>query len=238
MKETKIMSYEPSAHEVQMRILRRLLFVPSAQFNDLLKQTELTSDHFNFHIKKLLEVGYVAKENDQYKLTRDGKEYANRMDTDQKVIEKQPKISVLIIVENSEGKFLSQERRKQPFYGFWGRMTGKVRWGETLEQAALRELEEETGQTADFKYAGLYHKMDFETGGDFLEDKYFIVMFGQNPQGDFVSDPEGHHNEWLSVEELEAKEKVFASIAEITEFARACKGGFVEKQYYYDTSEY
>lgn len=232
------MSYEPSAHEVQMKIMRRLLFVPDAHFSDLLKETDLTSDHFNFHLKKLLEVGYVSKEGDRYGLTRDGKEYANRMDTDEKVIEKQPKISVLLIVENAEGKYLAQQRLKQPYFGFWGRMSGKVRWGETLEQAALRELKEETGLTADFEYAGLYHKMDFETGGDFLEDKYFIVMFGTNPQGNFIADMEGHHNEFLSVEELEAKETVFASIAEISEFARKRQGGFIEKSYHYDPSEY
>lgn len=124
------------------------------------------------------------------------------------------------------------------FGAVWPARCVKVRWGETLEQAALRELKEETGLSADFEYAGLYHKMDFETGGDFLEDKYFIVMFGTNPQGTFIADMEGHHNEFLSVDELEAKETVFASIAEISEFARKRQGGFVEKQHFYDPSEY
>ena len=98
------MSYEANAHEVQMKILRRLLFSPSAHFSELLRDTDLTSDHFNFHIKKLVDVGYVTKSDDVYTLTRDGKEYANRMDTDQKIIEKQPKISVLLVVENTDGK--------------------------------------------------------------------------------------------------------------------------------------
>lgn len=232
------MSYEPSAHEIQMRILRKLLFTRVANFSELQKQTDLTSDHFNFHIKKLLSAKYVEKIGDQYTLTRDGKEYANRMDTDEKVIEKQPKVSVLLIVENDEGKFLAQERRKQPFYGFWGRMTGKVRWGETLEEAALRELEEETGLSATFRYAGLYHKMDYQKNGDFLEDKYFLVMFGTDPQGELIADMEGHHNEWLSVEELQAKETVFESIAEITQFAVENTDGFFEKKYYYEPEEY
>lgn len=232
------MSYEPSAHEVQMKILRRLLFALTASFSDLLKQTELTSDHFNFHIKKLIDAGYVVKKGDVYTLTREGKEYANRMDTDERVIEKQPKLSVLLIIDDGKGHYLAQERRKQPFYGFWGRMTGKIRWGETLEQAATRELHEETGLTAQFRYAGLYHKMDFQHDGVFLEDKYFIVMYGSNPSGKLITDTEGHHNEWLSVAELETKETVFASIAEITEFARSGSQGFIEKQYFYDPAEY
>ncbi len=233
------MSYEASAHEAQMKIMRHLLFVPRAQFSELMKTSDMTSDHFTFHLKKLIDQGYVTKtEDEKYTLSRNGKEYANRMDTDEVVIEKQPKISVLLVVENRDGKLLAQQRLKQPYYGFWGRQSGKVRWGETLEAAALRELKEESGLTADFSFAGVYHQMDFEKNGDFLEDKYFMVMYGINPQGELVADMEGHHNEWLSVEELESKDVVFSSIAEISEFARRSEGGFVEKQHYYDPKEY
>jgi len=231
------MSYEASAHQVQMEVLRKLLFMKQASFSELLKATDLTSDHFNFHIKQLIDAGYLKKEDGSYELTRSGKEYANRMDTDEKVLEKQPKISVLLIVENEDGRFLSQQRLKQPFYGFWGRATGKVRWGETLEEAASRELEEETGITADFRFAGLYHKMDYEKTGDFLEDKYFMVMYGINPKGE-LRDAEGHHNEWLTVEELEAKDKVFESIAEIVEFAQDNSKSLFEQSYYYEPTEY
>lgn len=49
------MSYEPSAHEAQTAILRHLLFKPTAAFSELQKATDLTSDHFNFHVKKLIE---------------------------------------------------------------------------------------------------------------------------------------------------------------------------------------
>ncbi len=231
------MSYEANAHEAQMEILRKLLFMQEASFSDVLKATSLTSAHFNFHIKQLIDAGYLEKHDTAYRLTRAGKEYANRMDTDEKVLERQPKVSVLLIVENDAGELLAQQRLKQPFYGFWGRATGKVRWGETLEEAANRELEEETGMTAEFRYAGLYHKMDYEKSGEFLEDKYFMVMHGKNPKGEIV-DSEGHHNEWLSVEELEAKEKVFESIAEITEFAKNGDGGVFEKKYYYETTDY
>lgn len=232
------MAREADIHEMQMKILREMLFAPKSTFVSLQKVTGLTSDHANFHIKKLIELGYVEKNSDGYTLTRDGKEYANRMDTDEVKIERQPKVSVLLVIENDEGKMLAQQRLKQPYYGFWGRQSGKVRWGEHLLDAAARELKEETGLTAELRYAGLYHKMDFLNNGEFLEDKYFLVVYGTEPQGELIADMEGHHNEWLTVEELLKKDKVYASISEITAFAQAHTGGFIENHYTYGPEEY
>lgn len=234
------MSYETSAHEVQMDILRHLLLNPDAGFAQLQKQCHLSSDHFNFHIKKLIEVGYVAKNDQQrYGLTRAGKEYANRMDTDEKVIEKQPKLSVALVIENSKGQVLNQQRLKQPYYGFWGLPTGKIRWGETLIEAAARELKEETGLVADLRVAGVYHKMDYDKAtNEFLEDKYFMIIHGTNPSGELIVDGEGYHNEWLSEGEVDKKDKVFASINVITKLAQNDGCDFLEEKHYYEPEEY
>jgi len=234
------MSYEASAHDAQMAILRHLLLSPGAGFAELQKSTDLTSDHFNFHIKKLVETGYVEKkDNGHYVLSRAGKEYANRMDTDDNVIEKQPKISVALIVENNEGKFLAQERLKQPYYGFWGRLTGKIRWGETMLEAAARELMEEAGLTADLRVGGFYHKMDYDKdSGDLLEDKIFVLIHGTNPKGELIVEDEGHRNEWLSHEEFAQKEKSFQSVPEITALATGKNVGYYEKKYEYTQDEY
>lgn len=233
------MSYEASAHTAQMTILRHLLLSPGAGFAELQKQTELSSDHFNFHIKKLVDERYVQKSGMQYVLTRAGKEYANRMDTEDNVIEKQPKISVALIIENSKGEFLAQQRLKQPYYGFWGRPTGKIRWGETMLEAAARELDEETGLSADLSVAGFYHKMDYDKeSGELLEDKIFVLIYGTHPQGKLVVDGEGHHNEWMSDKTMNAKEKVFQSVPEITKMAQINNANFMEHRYEYGTDEY
>lgn len=234
------MSYEASAHKAQMKILRHLLLSPHAGFAELQKQTGLTSDHANFHIKKLTDVGYLTKNSDdKYVLTRVGKEYSNRMDTDDNIIEKQPKISVALIVENDKGELLAQQRLKQPYYGFWGRPTGKIRWGETMVEAGARELMEETGLTADLVVAGFYHKMDYDKeSGDLLEDKVFVLIYGTNPQGELIIDDEGHHNEWLSDIELPKRGKVFQSVPEITAMARKNAANFMEHKYEYGQDEY
>lgn len=234
------MTYDPTAHKAQMSILRCLLLNPSAAFNILQKETGLSSDHFNFHLQKLLQEKMIQKNSqNEYILTKAGKEYANRMDTDRNIIEKQPKLSVALIIENDEGKFLAQKRLKQPFYGFWGRPTGKIGWGEELLEAGARELMEETGLTAELNVGGFYHKMDYDKEtGQILEDKYFCLIYGKNPEGGLIEKDEGHENAWMSDNELEAQEKVFDTVREITELASSKELGFLEQKYTYRNDEY
>lgn len=209
------MSYESNPHTTQVSILRHLLFTTEANFAELQKDSDLTSDHFTFHIKKLVESGYVEKTKTGYRLAPAGKEYANRMDTDENEIEKQPKISVVVVLErqhNGRREFIAQQRLKQPYYGFWGRLGGKVRWGESFEEAAKRELLEETGLTADFTYKLAYHKRDYKKStGELLEDKVFIIMHSNTYTGELIADFEGGHNEWMTEEEFAAKDKIFES---------------------------
>lgn len=233
------MSHEVNIHEAQTRILRELLFVPAANFAQLQKPTGLDSDHFKFHIGRLVELGYVAKTDAGYTLTQKGKEHANKLDTDTHTIERQLKLSVALIIEDDKGRFLSQQRLKQPYFGYWGRATGKVRWGETFLEAAARELMEEAGLTADLEVAGFYHKMDYRESDDsMLEDKLFCVVYGTNPKGELIVDMEGHHNEWLTNEELTKKGKVFQSVPEITAMGHSKHIEFIEHKYSYKDTDY
>lgn len=233
------MSHEVAIHEAQMKILRELLFHTEAGFAELQKPTGLDSDHFKFHIARLVELGYVAKTDiSKYTLTTKGKEHANKLDTDTHTIEKQPKLSVGLIIENDKGEFLTQQRLKQPYFGFWGRPTGKIRWGETFLEAAARELDEEAGLTADLTVAGFYHKTDYKKDGTLLEDKLFCIVYGSNPTGTLIVDDEGHHNEWMSLEAMAKKEKVFESVPEITAIAKGTRPPFMEQSYFYNESDY
>ena len=235
------MSYEPHPHTTQIHILRQLLFTPSATFAQLQKVTDLTSDHFTFHIKKLVESGYIQKNDTGYVLSPIGKEYANRMDTDENEIEKQPKISVVALLErnvNGRREFLSQQRLKQPYYGFWGRLGGKVRWGESFEEAAKRELKEETGLDANFTFKLIFHKRDYKTeNNELLEDKVFVIMHATEHEGELIVDYEGGHNEWLTQEELVAKEKVFQSARDFVTLMDN-NTHYHAEEYHYDATEY
>jgi ADP-ribose pyrophosphatase YjhB (NUDIX family)/predicted transcriptional regulator len=204
------MSVDKQLHPAHVAILRVLLFSPAARFAELQKASELTSDHFNFYLKQLLDEKYIDKNKDgAYHLTFKGKEFANRFDTDERKVERQPKVAVCLMIRH-DGKQLVQQRLKQPYYGYWGRPTGKIRWGETILEAAERELKEETGLEADLEYESIFHKMDFnEKTGELLEDKIFFVICGTNPRGELINEFEGGRNEWMTQEEYASQEKTF-----------------------------
>lgn len=234
-------SYEADAHVAQMAVLRKLLIERVASFSDLVRATTLTNDHANFHIKKLIGAGmveHVPKTYGKYQLTRKGKEYANRMDTDELVIEKQPKLVVDIGIENKDGKFIFQERRKQPYYGYWGFPTGKIRWGETILEAAARELMEETGLTATLRVVGMHHKLDYDENGEILEDKYLILVHGTQPRGAMMIETETHINHWLTPAEYRVLDKRFGDIDETLGFMSGSSPFVTETEYRYQSEAY
>lgn len=235
------MSYEPDVHKVQTSILRALLFVPHAGFAELQKTTSLTSDHFTFHVKKLIDAGLVAKSDTHYTLTPRGKEYANRMDTDENEIEKQPKVSVALLVERQNGnrrELICQQRLKQPYYGFYGRLGGKVRWGESFEEAAARELTEETGLTGSFTFSHVFHKKDYRKSDNrLLEDKVFVVMHCTDAAGEMMEQFEGGKNFWMTQEELVAQDKIFESAYDFVKYLDAGIP-YHAQDYIYDDTEY
>lgn len=210
------MSHEADIHGAQVLILRELLFQREAGFAKLQKPTGLSSDNFTFHIKRLVELGYVeCVKTGVYALTPKGKEYANKLDTERNTIERQPKVAVILAIEKQEkGEtlYLFQQRLKHPYFGFWGFPTGKISWGETIIETAERELMEETGLTAELTHAGIYHEKVFQAEtGEQLEDKIFHVVHCVNPKGTLQVEFEGGKNEWMTRDIAKSQDKIFDS---------------------------
>lgn len=218
-------------HEFQISILRELLFKPGARFRDL-KTVDVTNDHFSFHVRQLVAHGLVLKESGKYNLSDKGKEFANRMDTDSLVLEKQAKIAIAlhaVRTRKGQDEYLIHQRLKEPFYGWYGSHTGKVRWGENPLQAAKREFTEETGLTGSFELKGIVHYHHYHKDGRFLEDKYFWVYKITKTKGKLMTDvPEGK-NIWMTRQEFSKLKNVFATREETDEVLNSKQLIYVER---------
>lgn len=221
-------------HEIQRKILNKLLFKKKARFSEL-HDENVESDQFNFHLKRLIELALVEKDiHKNYKLSIKGKEYANRFDTDKAKIERQAKIGILVGAiknVNRENRYLIQKRLKQPYFGYHGFITGKVRWGETIQNAAEREFTEETGLTGDFSLRRIKHKMDYSLDGKILEDKVFFVFLVENTTGNMLQKFDGGENMWLSEKEIRQLDKLFDGVDESLQIVLSKELTFREDEY-------
>jgi ADP-ribose pyrophosphatase YjhB (NUDIX family) len=229
------MTTELQIHEIQAKILRLMLFIPAARFSQL-NVDKIPNDHFSFHLKKLLEEGLIIKrENEKYELTPKGKEFANRMDTDTAKIERQAKIGVAVIAVRKKRKqiwYLVQKRLKHPYYGYWGAVTGKVRWGDTAGETAIRELAEETGLKASTaKLVGIEHKQDYDPSGKILEDKFFLIFRVDKFSGKLRQNFEGGENYWLTKKEIGKLPEVFPDVGIILKIIGNKYVKFMEEKY-------
>ncbi len=224
-------------HRLQTRVLYELAHHQARRFSELMAVTELTSDDFKFHLRKLIKLGLVIKDDDgAYQLTPVGKELANRFDYDQRVLKYQPKLTTAVYLRRTRPKtgaseYLFQQRLRQPFYGWWGVIGEPVLWGESFEVAAARGLKEHTGLVADrLILKGFYRQRDQADGTPTtLEDKLFVIMLAEL---DDLREPVNWQyakNQWLSAAEAaDQLHPIFDSCLTMLNLAKAPDLGYDE----------
>ena len=183
----------------QERILAKLISAPRQSFNQLWSK-EGTSNSFAYHLKELEKLGFVHKTGDVYELTHAGKREAAYLSgvTGKKV--RAPLLGLLVVVIH-DGKVLMQERLKEPFYGYWGFIGGKLEFDQYLLEGAAAELLEETGLTCDLQLKGLFSSKTYNNGELAYNHQMFIVL-GTNPKGKLVTEMREGRNDWILLEEV------------------------------------
>lgn len=209
-------------HKAQISILYSLRHTPEARFSELMQPTGMQGDVFKFHIRKLEELGYIRKgQEGAYGLTVKGKEFANNLDEEEGVRQRQPKLSVIVLVmrrdERGKLQILAQQRKRQPYLSYWGVVGGPVQWGEQLEETGARELRKQTGLTANCRVQGFYRKQDYTPDGILLEDKLFAVLKAEDVEGELSDDWPWGTNTWMTLDEFKEQPKYFASVADMVD---------------------
>ncbi|WP_171183887.1 NUDIX hydrolase [Ruegeria sp. HKCCC2117] len=131
-----------------------------------------------------------------------------------------PKIGALAVVLHQDQVLLVQ-RSKQPDAGLWGFPGGHVEWGETVLQAAQRELREETSVIAEpSHYLKNLDLLRHDPNGQVLSH-YLLVgvactyLSGAPEAGDDALDAR-----WFPIEQIrEGDLPMSARVADLMEFA-------------------
>ena len=207
---------EPTIHSIQAKILNVLRFRKEARFSEL-NVEQLTNDHFTFHINRLISLGLIEKKNGTYTLTDKGKEFANRLDEENVAPIKQGKIAVLLVCRDGD-RYLVQKRLQHPYFGFFGFPASKVRWGETIFDAAKRILTRETGFQAQIQLVGIHHKIDSAKDEDVLEDKYYFVFTAGHIKGKLRQEILGGENMWMTMDKIKKLENRLSGVDRALKF--------------------
>lgn len=114
----------------------------------------------------------------------------------------QPRLGASIVCWK-DGRVLLVERAKPPIAGVWSLPGGSVEHGETVRDAALRELAEETGVTAEI--IGLVDVLDvIRRGPDGRVALHFLltVFAGHNVAGAAVAADDAAAVRWCDPAEI------------------------------------
>jgi ADP-ribose pyrophosphatase YjhB (NUDIX family) len=210
-------------HPAQGSILRTLRYTHSAWYSDIRRPSGFESDVFKFHLRSVIKAGYVEKLlNGEYALTAFGKEFANNFDDKSLHTQKQPKLSVRLIISkqaaNGQTLYLFQRRSRNPYLDYWGDVGGPVQWGEAAEETASKELFKQTGLTADCTVRTFFRIRDYDQDSrQLFEDKFFIIVETSNLRGELSNEWQGGFNKWMTIDEFKSTQKHYDSCYEYIE---------------------
>jgi len=165
-------------HYVQKYILDKLIYSEKLRNRDM-RPSHTESNLYQYHLKRLIDSGYVQKLDEAYTLSTKGLQYADKHSSDLKEQRPQPKLVTILRLENERGEVLLVPREKQPFIGMYNLPSGKIHEGETLLSAGRRELREKLDVTDETELtpAGTTH-LTITDGSEIISESYGFILTG------------------------------------------------------------
>lgn len=198
--------------EAQIKILSKFVVAESLRYSEG-KPDEMTNDLYKYHLKFLIQKGYILKQGEKYTLTNKGKQFGNEISPQGELLK--PffvcVLDLVLIRENSTIKVLVQKRRKHLYQGETALITGKVLTNEPVNNAAKRKLYEETGLTADFKYIGMLRVVRFDKEGLPI-DKWFNICLTEHVKGELKADTDWGYNYFADLKDIDINKNPNATI--------------------------
>ena len=197
--------------ELKITLLKKLMFASSLTYSELHKITD-NHDLFNYHLRELVTKGLVQKKESKYSLTQPGRQQVALMEEDG-MYQEQFKVSMFInIFRQHRGKWQMylHRRKKHPHYDYIGAVTGKLHWGQSLEDNLKRELEEElTIVPINYDLVGVHREIFHDEAGAEVGDGVFFVISVTKWEGNPIKmNIEGEYF-WCNIDEILKLDKIF-----------------------------
>ena len=220
-------------HHIQRTILARLMDGESVRYSDL-QPKDIGSNLFTYHLKRLRQEGYLMRTSwGTYKLTSTGKRFVDTLSLETMRPRVQAKIVVLLACRDRLGRWLLMKRKVQPLLGQIGFPYGKMHLGETIHEAAHREMEEKTGLDGKLEHRGDGYITILENKKP-VSEIYFHLFYCMGPTGYLKSEHKSGEVFWSDIDDDFTKDPYMASMADLIEAVENTPSGhrfFIEKTY-------
>ena len=110
-----------------------------------------------------------------------------------------PRLTIDSLIRDITGRLLLIRRGRPPFEGTWALPGGFVEYGETTEEACVRETREETGLAVEIEgLAGVYSRPDRDPRGHTVS----VVYRCRAVDGDIRGGDDAAEARWFTPDEL------------------------------------
>ena len=220
--------------DIREGIILKLMHKPRLSFSQLWNKG-IDSNKFAYHLKTLEEQGMISKIDNKYELTLKGRQKAGMVDGETGKEKEYPIFCVLIMPMQGD-KILLQERLREPIYGYWGIVGGRIEAGRNLTETLEHELEEEAGLKANFEVKGLFVVKTYENH-KLAYTHYHILVKAFNVNGKLKTKIKEGRNKWFKISDV-PKLKIFPDMPKLIEMAQRKGFSIVEMNRYMEDKQF
>lgn len=215
-------------HHIQRSLVYKLALSSGLRFSEL-KPTDIENKLFDYHLKKVLQAGYVAKQEDgSYALTSEGRRLGvHVLDNVQALVDRAYSVLFLVIRRKTDGAWLLYKRKAHPLMGKIGFMHATPNSSELVTEIAHNICKEKTGLDCEFTPLGSGYFRVFNQGQ--LESfTHFTLLVCEDAQGELRQEDSLAEYTWFEAIDPEEK-NLLPNMPTLLDLYQAQKPFFVDK---------
>jgi ADP-ribose pyrophosphatase YjhB (NUDIX family) len=213
-------------HWIQRDILKKLSTSKERRYIELKPET-VDGNLFMYHLKLLIKEGLVAKNEKAYELTANGKRQVADLSLATGTPTKTPRLFTMLYAENKKGELLLYEWSRQPYLGHISLPFSRIRYGESVFEAAKNNIKSKTSFISNPQLIGnvsVIVKNGEEVTTHYLAQISKVGEFDGEPNADGLTGKPF----WGNIDEYNGGELVYGT-KEIIELVKTKKSPFFEE---------